>query len=671
MTGHCDVVFGVTMSARSADLAGVESALAGLLERVELPADRPCPPVASHRGGLVKVAVGAELHQGLCELAHQGGASVFMVLQAGLTVLLNKLGAGEDIAVGSPIASRTDQALDDLVGFFVNTLVLRTNTSGDPSFAQLLAQVRQTALTETTKFDLDFSLWERHGVDGEPEGIDGVVEYATDLFDPATVETIVACWVHLLEAAVADPDYPAARIAFMLDDARPALLATHPDVAQAAITIREDRPEGNRLAAYVVVGGNGRVRNEQAEQDQLSEWQQHYGSLHATSNLTAFGHDFVGWNSSYDGQPIPVVQMREWREQTVARILSLQPWRVLEIGVGTGLLLSQLAPRCETYWATDFFAPAIDTLAGHVEQQPGLADRVVLRAQPAHDTDGLPTGLFDTVILNSVIQYFPSVEYLIEVLDRVLRLLTPGGAVFLGDVRNLRLLRLLATAVQLHRADASTEAATLHRAVERAVRVEKELLVAPEFFAVLGTRITDIGGVDIRMKRGRHHNELTRYRYDVTLYKQPIIPISLAYVPQLGWGRQISDLTALIDYLAGQHLDAVRVTGVPNKRIAHEAAAARALHAGHPLADLLDYPIDVSDAVDPETLYALGERCGYWVGVTWSGTASDAVDAVFAHPAQVASAVPVDLYLPASYLPASAVQTSLSSLTNNPDHRPS
>ncbi|MGH8571281.1 MAG: condensation domain-containing protein, partial [Gammaproteobacteria bacterium] len=207
-------------------------ALAGLPEQLVLPTDHPRPAVASYRGGRVTVRLDAAVHQGLLGVARRGGASVFMVLQAGLAALLSRLGASSDIAVGSPTAGRTDQALDELVGFFVNTLVLRTDTSGDPAFMQLLARVRETALaawahqdvpfdylvevlnptrslahhplfqvmltlenapeadfglpglrvsavpasTETAKFDLDFSLSEQCGPDGAPEGIDGVVE---------------------------------------------------------------------------------------------------------------------------------------------------------------------------------------------------------------------------------------------------------------------------------------------------------------------------------------------------------------------------------------------------------------------------------------------------------------------------------------------------------------
>ncbi|MBW0010591.1 MAG: amino acid adenylation domain-containing protein, partial [Pseudonocardiales bacterium] len=271
----------------AAQVAYWTKALAGLPEQLTLPTDRPRPPVASYRGGVVEVSVDAGLHHGLRELARRGGASVFMVLQAGLAALLSRLGAGEDIAVGSPIAGRTDQALDELVGFFVNTLVLRTDTSGDPSFAQLLARVRETALaayanqdvpfeylvealnpsrslarhplcqvmlalhntpevdcelpgldvtpvgahTGVAKFDLSLSLRERRGVDGGSEGIDGVVEYADDLFDAATVETMVARWVRLLEAVVADPGRPVSRIDILTPEERARLLLEYNDTA--------------------------------------------------------------------------------------------------------------------------------------------------------------------------------------------------------------------------------------------------------------------------------------------------------------------------------------------------------------------------------------------------------------------------------------------------------
>src|SRR6185312_9974245 len=122
-------------------------ALEGMAEEIELPLDRTRPAEMSYRGGTVELKLDRELHRGLKHLARERGASLFMVLQAGVAALLKKLGAGEDIGIGTVVAGRSERDLEELVGFFVNTLVLRTDVSGDPSFVELVERVR--------KFDLE------------------------------------------------------------------------------------------------------------------------------------------------------------------------------------------------------------------------------------------------------------------------------------------------------------------------------------------------------------------------------------------------------------------------------------------------------------------------------------------------------------------------------------
>ncbi|MGW2228478.1 amino acid adenylation domain-containing protein, partial [Streptomyces formicae] len=248
-------------------LAYWKQTLDGLPDEVPLPVDRPRPAVATGAGAHFEFDVPAELHTRMVALARTHNASVFMVVQAALAALLSRLGGGEDIPIGSPIAGRTDEAVEELVGVFVNTLVLRTDVSGAPTFRELLARVRETDLsayvhqdvpferlveelnparslsrsplfqvmlafqntyrhdginalsqlsgldaellpshTGTAEFDLSFDLGERFTTDGAPAGMYGGLEYSTELFDPATAHAVADRLLRVLDQVCADPD---------------------------------------------------------------------------------------------------------------------------------------------------------------------------------------------------------------------------------------------------------------------------------------------------------------------------------------------------------------------------------------------------------------------------------------------------------------------------------
>ncbi|MEU9185750.1 amino acid adenylation domain-containing protein [Streptomyces sp. NPDC048484] len=351
-------------------------------------------------------------------------------------------------------------------------------------------------------------------------------------------------------------------------------LSRHPQVAHAAVVVRDER-----LVGYVVPAPLTGDDRDGAEREQVGEWQEIYSDEYEEISTAVFTEDYAGWDSSYDGLPIPFEEMREWREATVERIRSLRPRRVLEIGVGSGLLLSRLAPEAKAYWATDFAAPVIRKIGEELRQDPELAARVMLRAQPADDLTGLPAdGYFDTIVINSVIQYFPSIDYLTSVIQGAMELLAPGGALFVGDVRNLRLARTFQTEIQQAR---GVTGEGLERAVERGLRLEKELLVDPDYFTTLGHR------VDLRTKRARHHNELSRHRYDAVLYAGEA-DVALERVPSVGFTRDL-DLVDLV-----RAVTPLRFTGIPDARVG------------------------AAQGVDPQTLHDLGAELGRRVLTTWS-----------------------------------------------------
>ncbi|RII13421.1 Dimodular nonribosomal peptide synthase [Streptomyces sp. YIM 130001] len=268
-------------------LAYWERVLAGAPDQLELFADRPRPPVAEHRGGSIPFDIPPALHARLDAFARTHGSTCHMVLQAALAALLTRLGAGTDISIGCPTASRPVPALDDLVGFFVNPVVLRTDTSGDPTFAELLSRVRTAAVAayahqdvpfdrvverlqpersaarhplfqvvlsyqdfeataelggldvhretvdlQVAKFDLTFNLVEHRTSAGETTGIDGDLEYDVALYDRSTAQRVVHRLLMLLDAAVTAPDEPVGAH-HLLDDAESALLAQGNDTAHA------------------------------------------------------------------------------------------------------------------------------------------------------------------------------------------------------------------------------------------------------------------------------------------------------------------------------------------------------------------------------------------------------------------------------------------------------
>nr|WP_163737384.1 non-ribosomal peptide synthase/polyketide synthase [Mycobacterium gallinarum] len=1106
----------------AAQLAYWQDALAGMPERLQLPTDRPYPPVADYRGSGVAVNWPAQLQQRVRDVAHQHNATSFMVIQAALAVLLSEVSASNDVAVGFPIAGRRDPALDELVGFFVNTLVLRVELAGDPTFAELLAQVRQRSVaafdrqdvpfevlverlnptrtlthhpliqvmlawqnilgqdgtdggavalgdlhvsqmamdTHTARMDLVFHLSERWTDNGEADGIGGMVEFRTDVFDAATIVTLIerlervlvamttdperrvsstdllddgeralldrwgnraaltrplptaasipTLWTeqvartpdavavtfgdqsltygdieeaanrlaHLLiahgagpgqsvallftrstEAIVAilavlktgaaylaiDPSHPSARIEFMLGDAAPIAAITtaslqsrladaglvvididdprieiqpstavpapgaddiayiiytsgttgqpkgvavaHRNVAQLMESLDADVPRtgvwtqchslafdfsvweiwgallgGGRLVVVsesvgrspeefhallvaeqvsvlsrtpsafyalqtvdalspeqagklkleaVVFGGEalepqrlqtwlhnhpemprlinmygitettvhasyrevvvddvdtsgspiggplthlaffvldgslrrvpprvvgelyvagaglaygytrrggltgtrfvacpfgepgmrmyrtgdlvswgadgqlkyvgradhqvqirgyrielGEIENALAASPEVTqavatvhqsdagaqivgyvtldhtttdesdavlveEWQQMYDDLYgAEVGTSKFGSDFRGWNSSYTDDAIPLTEMAEWRSATVDRIKALQPRRLLEIGVGSGLLLSKIAPQCERYVATDMSPVTIANLSCSLEQlRIPWRDRVQLLAQPAHVTQALPRGYFDTIVLNSVIQYFPNAGYLVDVIDNAMDLLVPGGALFIGDIRNHSLQGAFQTGVALAHNNTATDAAEVRQRVHRAVMNEPELLVAPEFFADWAADHPAPVGIDIQVKRGSADNELTRYRYDAVLQKAAEPMLSLADAKIWTW-RDCECLDGLGARLTTQRPAVVRVTGIPRAGVADDVHIEAALAAGLPLADAVAEATTIRDATAPEELHRLGESQGYRVAVTW-GAEPGTLDAVF------------------------------------------
>ncbi|QDX29312.1 non-ribosomal peptide synthetase [Dickeya poaceiphila] len=245
-------------------LAYWKTTLAGVPQTLALPQDYPRPAKPSYRGELVPLQINVDLHQRLSELARERNMTLSMVLQAALGIYYTQLGAGVDIPLGAISAGRSDEALHNLVGCFLTQWVMRVDTSGEPTVNEVLARVRAQALSSYghqdipylklvsellperplshyplyqtmmilqnapsealnvpglnaqlypvhsghAKWDLYFTLYEKYDETGEPQGLEGILEYALDLFRRETAERMAAGYLATLEAMVASPDAP-------------------------------------------------------------------------------------------------------------------------------------------------------------------------------------------------------------------------------------------------------------------------------------------------------------------------------------------------------------------------------------------------------------------------------------------------------------------------------
>ncbi len=398
-----------------------------------------------------------------------------------------------------------------------------------------------------------------------------------------------------------------------------ATIVQHPSVSEAAVVARNETGD-TRLIAYVVRAPRG-TPDPSEEAAYLTTWRQQREEIIRSAGPVADpAFNVTGWNSSYTGQPLPADEMRAWLEHTAQKLCALKPRRVLEVGCDVGLLTLQLSPGCERYVATDSSAVALEALRGQLKDRP-----VSLIEREADDFSKLEPGSFDLVVLNEAVHY-PSIEYLLRVLEGAARVLAPGGAIFLSDLRNLRNVRALYASVELARASDALSTEQLRHRIDQRAAQEAELILDPDFFLLVGKSI-GVAVAEIELKRERHRNELVRYRYDVLLrLGSPVCATPPARV--IDWQARSTTLGDVRRILADESPDRLRVTKVPNVRLVADVGALRKIDGPLVPATVAELRASLAgDAgIEPEALWALGSDGRYEVAVTWCAEAEDCCD---------------------------------------------
>jgi len=295
-------------------------------------------------------------------------------------------------------------------------------------------------------------------------------------------------------------------------------------VSETVVVTREGEGGNKNLIAYGIPDlVKVKLKEKELYEKQLENWEKVYDTEydHSESILqsdTSPHFDTNIWTDSFTIKIIPAEQMQEWLTDIVKVILAENPRNLLEIGCGTGLIYYQLAPHLKKYIGTDISQAGINALNKEINKPENNYPETKLMVCGAHEIALPANEPIDTIVINSVIQYFPGEDYLSEVLAKSIALLSGKGKIILGDVRDLRLLKLFKSYLFLSKLPAGTDKKEFAFLVDQEVLKEEELCVAPEYFYNLRSIYPQITHIDIQWKQGDYINELIAYRYTVVIY---------------------------------------------------------------------------------------------------------------------------------------------------------
>jgi amino acid adenylation domain-containing protein len=391
-------------------------------------------------------------------------------------------------------------------------------------------------------------------------------------------------------------------------------------IKDCAVVAKNFREGDKRLLAYVVIDSKFGFKDLSQDGENAIDWKDNWDNLykgaieksnHSPNKSIEIGYLVV---EQFEHDQKLRTHYNQWIEQTTERIRSLRPRRVLEIGCGGGDILKRIIKDCELYIATDVSQTIIDHLGEELRKSGLKLPEIRLLAKAADDDFPFEPNSFDTIIMNSVIQYFPNEEYLSRVIEKMSRLLAEGGCLFIGDVQSFSLMRNFNLFDQLRRMKPEITVGEFKQAVANKIRSEPEFFIDPDYFYSIKDKNSEISHIDIRLMRGTIDNEPVAYHYDTFIYKGKNREIG-TNIRTIEWER--ADIIGrAVRILNEEKPDILHIRNIPNRRIMERKEKEELLERAdndERVNEVLNSTSYNDMDVDPEELWALESHGGYAV----------------------------------------------------------
>ncbi len=322
----------------------------------------------------------------------------------------------------------------------------------------------------------------------------------------------------------------------------------------------------NYILAYFIPVGKNIDSSERIQKEKISSWKNVYTEKYKKLDIKNKYFDYLGWISSYTLKQYKIEELEEWRLNTIDRICKYNPRNILEIGCGSGLLALSLFKKCDFYYGTDFSELAIQNLTKKIKNHKIKNIHLqTINADEVSNKLGIFKKVnFDTIILNSVLQYFPDTSYLFSVILNIAKIIS-NGVIFIGDIRDLRLQKEFYKSIYIN-TYAGNNSPNKHDSsqfINQKKINENELLISPEYFLSLKDSIPNIDFIEILPKVGLFNTEMNSYRYDVIIHIKRVIKSCIK--KKVEWLTFKNNIN--IDKLLNSGKKNVHIKNYPNKRI--------------------------------------------------------------------------------------------------------